>query len=434
MPTFKDATPKELVYYLDLAKKRKENLSAEYNVAQLDYSRALCTNTSIERRTELHRKVDSLKAEFDKIVGYISQIEARLSGANIPPKIGVNIETNTNPSTTVKNASTATTGSVRAASESDLKTGSTGKINRRADKILNLLKVQITPSTECVEPNDAIIKAIFSQSKTKLNVKEKHKTKKKPAFVSNINVQSIDNNPLDEFDRAVLGVIISEYTVGNHYTTVNIIHRALIGRPGQGVKGFYPHKDQETAIINSIKKLMGTVVDFSGVNENLKKLKYTDKEGNELSLVADNLLSAGILNAKVNGQPTDGVIYFKDNCPLFQIADAKDQVIRYPHELLNVPKLRNTPLVISLKKYVMRRICEIKLHKQLAPTITFDDVFSKCKVNNSDKSKRQDARNVIIKLFKYLKTQNFITDCEVRKSGKKFTGVTFKFDFQEQVH
>lgn len=157
------------------------------------------------------------------------------------------------------------------------------------------------------------------------------------------------------------------------------------------------------------------------------KKGYTDKAGNELFFAAENLLSAGILNAKVNGQKVEGVIYFKENSPLFDIANAKSQVIRYPHALLNVPNQNNTPLVITLKKYVMRRICEIKLHSQLKPTITFDDVFSKCKVNANDKKKKFDARNVIIKFFEHLKSQNFISDFEVKKEGREFSKISFSF-------
>ena len=143
-------------------------------------------------------------------------------------------------------------------------------------------------------------------------------------------------------------------------------------------------------------------------------------------------MALSILNAKVNGQKVEGVIYFKDSCPLFDIANAKNQVIRYPHELLNVPTQNNTPLVISLKKYVIRCICEIKLHKNLAHTITFDDVFSKCNLQNADKKKKFDARNVIIKFFEHLKSQKFIKDFQVKKEGGKFSKIAFTFDLQDQ--
>ena len=320
------------------------------------------------------------------------------------------------------------------------KKSSDEQLNVSADKIIDILKVQITPSTICVEPNDAFIKSVFKASKSAYSqllggkyyaVKEKRKIHKKDAVFSKLEIQNVEgydnDSPLDEFDRAVLGVIISEYLIDNLYTTVNIIHRALIGRPGQGIKGFYPKKDQKKSIVDSVIKLMSTVVDFSGVNDSLKEMKYTDKDGNEITFRASNLLVADIIDAKINGQVMEGVIFFKANSPLFQIADAKDQVIRYHHALLNVPNQNNTPLVISLKKYVMRRICEIKLHKKMTPTITFNDVFSKCRLSNANKFKREDARNAIIKFLEHLKGQKFITDFEVKKRGNAIYGVTFTF-------
>lgn len=310
--------------------------------------------------------------------------------------------------------------------------------NSAAEKVLDILKVQLTPSTMCVEPNDAFIKSVFKASKSTYAqllggkyyaVKEKRKTKKKDAVFSKLQLHNVDgydnDSPLDEFDRAVLGVLISEYDIGNRYTTVNIIYRALIGKVG--VQNAVMRKNQKTAIVNSIIKLMGTVVDFSGVNDSLKEMNYADKDGNELTLRASNLLLADIIDAKINGQVMEGVIFFKANSPLFDIADAKSQIIRYPHTLLHVPHQNNTPLVITLKKYVTRRICEIKLHKNLTPTITFDDVFKKCKLKSADKNKQLDARNTIIKFFEHLKAQKFITDFQVKKHGNSIHRIEFSF-------
>lgn len=320
------------------------------------------------------------------------------------------------------------------------KKSSAEPLNVNADKIIDILRVQITPSTMCIEPNDVFIKSVFnachSAYKALLrgkfyNVKEKRKTKKKDSVFSKLEIQNVegyDNDcPLTEYDRAVLGVIISEQVFGNCYTTISIIHRALIGKPGQGFLHISPFKNQKEKLIDSVIKLMSTVVDFSGVNDSLKEMKYTDKDGNEINLRASNLLFADIIDAKINGQEMDGVIFFKANSPLFQIADAKDQVIRYPHELLNVPNQNNTPLVISLKKYVIRRICEIKLHKNLAPTITFDDVFSKCRLGKVSRDQEHNARKAIIKFLEHLKGQKFITDSEVKKRGNAIYSVTLSF-------
>ena len=321
-------------------------------------------------------------------------------------------------------------------------TDAESKLKRKkyVDKIIDSLKVQIMPSLECVEPNDKVVKDLFlfgsksyqkALTGTNYRVKEKKTTKKRDAVFSTIAIQNAegyeDDSPLDEFDRAVLGVIISEYLAGNRYTTVNIIFRALIGKIGKACKGIIPHKNQQDAIAHSVMKLMGTVVDFSSVTESLQEMKYTDKDGNEVILKADNLLSASLLDAKINGQVMEGIIFFKDNSPLFDIADAKCQVIRYPHELLNVPNQNNTPRIISIKKYVMRRICEIKLHKQLTHTITFDDVFTHCRMTNSPREVKRDARNAIIKLFEHLQAQKFISSFEPVQQRGKFLSVKFSF-------
>lgn len=308
--------------------------------------------------------------------------------------------------------------------------------DKNAEKFLEILKVQVTPSSECIEVNDVIVKYLFTfgpkSFQKALNgkifkVQQKKKTKKQDAVIGDINISNADGyddtNPLTEFDRAVLSVCISEYLVGNRYTTVNIIFRALIGKVGN--VGIVPRPNQKQAIENSIEKLMGTIVDFAKIAESQNAMDYIDKFGNKLRLKKDNLLSASILDAKINGQELDDVIFFKTNSPLFDIAEQKNQIVRYSHELLDVPNLNNTPRIIALKKYVMRRICEIKLHKQLTPTITFDDVFKKCRMTNSPRNVKMDARNAIVKLFQHLKEQNFITDFELVQVRNKFVSVKF---------
>ena len=323
--------------------------------------------------------------------------------------------------------------------DADSKLKSKGKLDKHAEDIIDILKVQIMPSLECVECNDKLTKRIFNhtvkQYQKMMNgstagIIEKKNHKKRGELVSKYSVQNAEgyenDSPLTEFDRAVLGVLISEYLVGNRYTTINIIFRALIGKVGKGCDGINVHKNQRDAIAHSVTKLMGTIVDFRDVADSLDEMEYTDKDGNKVKLKVANLLFAEILDAKINGQVIDDIIFFKQNSPLFDIADAKSQVIRYPHELLDVPNQNNTPRIIALKKYVMRRICEIKLHK-MTPTITFKDVFTKCRMLNCSRDTKMDARNAIVKLCEHLKSKNFISDFQLVKERNEFVSVRFTF-------
>ncbi len=312
------------------------------------------------------------------------------------------------------------------------------------DDVINALKVQIVPSTECIEMNDKLSKNLFSLSKDtfkkllsgkKRGIVEKkartHKGKHKDAIVSWYTVKNAegydDETPFDEFDRAVLGIFISEAAVGNTCFTVNIIFRALIGKPGE--VGIVPFKNQRDAIVNSIQRLRNRDTDFIQVFKNLEEMKYLNEGDNKITSYKTKLLPADIAEGIINGQAMDGIIVLNENSPLFDIANLKSQIIRYPHALLDVPNLNNTPRIIALKKYVMRRICEIKLHKQMIPTITFADVFEKCRMEDSLRSVKQDARNAIKKLFEHLKENNFITDFELVRNPQTQKFVSVKFTY-----
>ena len=452
----------------DLAKikelhKRRSQLQTMYNSLKADFLKAMSSGSDSDEFRSIMAEfgtlsqeiqdvneqifniehADEIKAEEERNALELAEREKRLQAAKLAEekrKAELLSQERAKLDAQLKATESAKAKIVAQTSKLHSNLSSSKPLNPDADNIIDILKIQITPSSICVEPNDVFIKNVFKASKSaysKLlggkfyNVQEKRKSKKKDAIFSKLEIHNVDGYdnilPLDEFDRAILGIIISEYDIGNRYTTVNIIHRALIGKVGQGFLHIHPRKNQETAIVSSIIKLMSTVVDFSSVNDSLKEMKYTDKDGNELILRASNLLLADIIDAKINGQIIEGVIFFKANSPLFQIADAKDQVIRYPHSLLNVPNQNNTPLVISLKKYVIRRICEIKLHKQLKPTITFDDVFSKCRLDKVSRDQQYNARNAIIKFLEHLKSQNFISNVEVKKRGNAIYGVTFSF-------
>lgn len=296
---------------------------------------------------------------------------------------------------------------------------------------------QILPSTVRIEINDKIVKVLFRKAH-EVNgnfgvLAKKSKSKKSKVNQSGdvlieytVSTNSGDATViLDEFDRAVLGVCISEQKAGNLYTTVNAIFRALIGEVGN--VGVRPMTNQSSAIRNSIKKLMGTIVNFQNLGKSLAELGYID-DASQFKIKASSLLPAILLDCRVNGQMMTDVLYFERESPLLEIAERMNQIVRYPHELLNVPNQNNTPRVIALKNYAMRRICEIKLHKQLTPTITFADVFKKIHIENSPRQVKADARNVLVQLFEHLKAEEFIKDFKLVQERGKFVSIKFSFN------
>lgn len=287
--------------------------------------------------------------------------------------------------------------------------------------------VQIYPTSNRVEINDRAVKKLFNLDKdtynrfrdgTTFTIIETFDNPKHGEIETPFSFVSPYPDPLNEFDRAVLSVCTSEYLAGNQYTTVNIIFRALIGKVGdQNVR---PSKNQRAAILHSIDKLFCTTISFD-TSQSFQILNYNSK----ISVVKSSILPCCQLAMTINGQPAD-VIYFDRVSPLFNIADIKNQIVRFDAALLDVPNQNNTPRVIAIKIYVLRRIVEIKSHK-LSPTITFDDIFSKCRIDSLANQIKADARNASLDLFQHLKNQNFIRDFTLRKQerGNGFYGISF---------
>lgn len=223
--------------------------------------------------------------------------------------------------------------------------------------------------------------------------------------------------PLNEFDRAVLSVCTSEFLIGNICTTPSVIFRALIGKVGECDKE--PSKNQKSAIIESTSKSLATVVKFD-TTQSFQKLNYEEAKIVELAV-----LPCCHIQAKINGQIAD-VIRFDRISPFYDMADPKNKIVRYPISLLDVPNPNNTPLIISLKTYVMRRVAEIKAHK-MTPTITFEDVFEKCRLDGADRKTKFYARESVLQLFKHLFNKKYVVNFEIERRGVPIYAITFSY-------
>ena len=97
----------------------------------------------------------------------------------------------------------------------------------------------------------------------------------------------------------------------------------------------------------------------------------------------------------------------------------------YDKSLLNVP-IRNSPEVIVIKAYILRRILEIIAHN-LTPTITFDDVFEKTELTDLSAMQKKRFRDYICKMFDFWIQQNLISSYQVNKKYHIPVNISFTY-------
>lgn len=262
--------------------------------------------------------------------------------------------------------------------------------------------VQIYPSKTRIVPNFKLAKIMCNLSEEKFD---------------GMVVDGYDNtDPLNEFDRAVLSVCISEWVAGNRYTTPSVIYRALTGKVGDSDAN--PSLNQRDEILNSIMKLMNTLIWIDDTETN-EALGY---ETTDASKKCSAILPAYFVEKTVNGQDAT-VIFFDRVSPIMTIAEQRSQILRFDASLLDVPNQNNTPRVITIKNCIMNRVMEIKLHK-MTPTITFDDLFRKCRITDASRKTKMDARETAKIFFEHLKSKGVINSFEIVKNGNcQFHGI-----------
>lgn len=294
--------------------------------------------------------------------------------------------------------------------------------------------VQIYPSRKRIEANDKLTEKVFSllaetyysmvTDGSRFNLLEKKNHKKYGDIYTYFWLELIDGytdkTPLNQFDRAVLAACISEWAAQNRYTTPSIIYRHLTGKVGSDAE---PQPDLRSAILKSIDKLMCTQIKID-MTDTCEKLGYN--EGKPLKITSTILPCTYVEGLMLNGKPTT-IIKILDDPPLFNVTFLKKQLLHYDETLLDVPKQRNSTDVIAIKNYVMQRTEEIIAHN-LSPTITFDDVFEKCRIEASHNEQKRRVRKVIIELMEQLKSKGEILSFKLNKVHNKFSSLTFTYN------
>ena len=297
--------------------------------------------------------------------------------------------------------------------------------------------ISVHPSKIRVVPNCKIAKNIFNLSDEftegiikngeKASIIEKKSGKKHEKIRTIYEIKTNDSNtdPLTAFDRAVLSACVSELCAKNEYTTIAILLRNLTGKIYADNQ---PDINQRAAIFNSIKKMMSMIIsiDLSDVN---KEFGYNN--GNK-EILTGSILPCEIFSTYINGNLVQDVIHFFGVSPLYKVSKDRGQLLTFNVNLLDVPNQNNTPFIINLKNYSMTRVQEVISHK-MTPTVTFKDIFDKCRIQNTHPETIRRAREYIINFFNHLKNQNIINDFSVIKSGNVFYGLQFSYEKLKKV-
>lgn len=290
---------------------------------------------------------------------------------------------------------------------------------------------RIIPAKTLVMPNDKMTETLFSLSYKEyldvlenggelVEVKKFHKVGDiiTPYWLELIN-EYTNTAPLNMFARAILTACVSEWVIGNKYTTDNIIYRHITGKPS----GSKPTPAIRALILHYIDKMMCTQLSVD-MTEVCKHLKYND--GVSFTLKSP-ILPCKYVAEKINGQVSRAVIYFLDESPLLTIARIKNnQLLSVEPRLLNVSEQASSARSISICHYVIQRVLEIILHK-MTPIITFKDIYQKCGLVDADYKIKHKVVHEVIEIFRYLKSGGDIQSFEVKKEGNEYQGIEFIF-------
>lgn len=221
-----------------------------------------------------------------------------------------------------------------------------------------------------------------------------------------------DMKPLDPFHREVLFVCISAYAQGFNYVTFSMTLDALTGGDKSRI-----YSEQMKAIESAVRKMMKTTitVDLDPLFE--AKPKYQKNYVGSAHLTG-YLLPCHIVDVELNGQKTFAIELIAES-PLMTVAKAKKQLVTYGTAPLAVAEQNNTPQVMTIKNWLLRRIMLIE-KRGLNSSILFDSLYKECGIKDASRSTKQNARKVIFDTLDAFRTKGVIKSYDVERERNKY--------------
>ena len=281
--------------------------------------------------------------------------------------------------------------------------------------------IRTTKPTERTDPTDKISgllteDAIFDLDEPQGIALERKGSKNKITALVNIKpdktiAETLDG--LDQMDKIVLNAVYAIHLAENNVMTTKQIYNAMTG--GNGGE---PSKKTLDEIDRRLSKLIHTAV-FMDLTAEAEALGH-DKH--KKFVIEDNILPARKATLNINGRET--VAFALDRTPpLLWYAGEKNQICRYPMQMLDVP-VRNSHDNIILKNYLAYRISS-----NLPPTIVYDTLYSQLgelgSTQGAARVKEKKIREAVAKIMDAYKKAGRVKSWTENKKGRKFYSISF---------
>lgn len=233
-----------------------------------------------------------------------------------------------------------------------------------------------------------------------------------------------DKLPLDAFHREVLFHAMSLYEQGFEYFTISMAFDSLTG----GEEKRHVYKEQYAEIKAAINKLGFTRIEID-LTDLLKafpkyaansKRKRKDNPDDRARIVGC-LLPMKYVETEINGQKAL-IVKVLDESPLMTYAKLKNQILTYDATPLAISGQHNTPQVITIKNYLLRRIELIK-QRNLNSSILFETLYKNCGLADAAKNIKQNARREIADILNSFKANGVIQNFEFERQGTAYRSI-----------
>ena len=295
--------------------------------------------------------------------------------------------------------------------------------------------VKLNPAQSLFIPLDKVFKNAF---KTTVDKKIRHIIEDKRhgnKIITNVKFECFKGN-LNQFDKFIFCAAMSEFRAGNDVFSIRRLWQKMGGSHTLTA-------EMKNKIAESIEKLRCTLVEINMTDAN-DEFHYCDKKE---VIFKNYLLPCKSVEVKINGQTVDDAFHILDKSPLMEATELKKQFTEQPIELLDVPKLHNSELVLKLKFFLLERITAIigshkkhkphrvgktkdgkpiyKRAKRLRKIITFEDIFVQCDLSDATGRQRQQARETIAKILDHFKACKLIAEWHFEKKDGAFYSIHF---------